>query len=226
MTGGEIGTFVAQARSPASPSRLQAMAPALQEGVLATCAVSAVRTPRQRGFTLFEFLIVIMIISMLGVVALDRLLYYRVVAEKTVVEQTVGTIRSALHLQLANYLVRDRARDIPALSRDNPMNWLAEKPPNYVGEYFDPKPGDIAVGNWYFDMRNRYLVYLVKNGEYFVPAREGAPKWVRYRVKMIYNEADKRVEAGGAKNSAATVDTSNIGGVVLEPVEPGKWKTN
>lgn len=177
------------------------------------------KTNSHCGFTLFEFLIVIMIISILSVVALDRLLYYRVLSEKTVVEQTVGTLRSALHLQLADYIVKGRQGKIPALSRDNPMNWLAEKPPNYVGEYFDAKPGDIAAGNWYFDMRNRQLVYLVENGEYFVPAREGAPKWLRYRVRMIYNDAD-----GGVKGVAETI--GDIGGAVLESVEPGKWKTN
>lgn len=186
--------------------------------------MTARKTNSQHGFTLFEFLIVIMIISTLGVVALDRLLYYRVLSEKTVVEQTVGTLRSALHLQLASYIVRGRQGDIPALSRDNPMNWLAEKPPNYVGEYFDPKPGDIAAGNWYFDMRNRQLVYLVENGEYFVPAREGAPKWVRYQVRMIYNEADKGAKAGTKNPVAETI--GDIGGVVLESIEPGKWRTN
>lgn len=173
----------------------------------------------RRGFTLFEFLIVILIVSILSVAALDRLFFYREVAEKAAIEQTVGTIRSALHLQLASYIVRDKGGEIPGLTGDNPMNWLAEKPYNYMGEYFDPKPGDIAAGNWYFDMRNRYLVYLVEHGEHFVPAREGAPKWVRYQVRLVYNAAK------GAKNLAATVDTSDIGGVVLEPVEPVSWKT-
>jgi len=178
-----------------------------------------------RGFTLFEFLIVMLIVSILGVAVLERLFIYREIAEKVAVEQTVGTIRSALHLQLATYIVRERQGEIPGLTRVNPMSWLAEKPYNYAGEYFDPKPGDIAAGNWYFDMRNRYLVYLVQNGESFVPAREGAPKWLRYQVRMIYNEAEKGETGARTVSKNPAVDIKDIGGVVLEPVESGSWKT-
>lgn len=176
---------------------------------------------RRQGFTLFEFLIVILIISILGVTALERLLFYQGMAEKVAVEQTVGTLRSALHLQLASYIVKGKQREIPGLAQDNPMNWLAEKPYNYAGEYFDPKPGDIAEGSWYFDMRNRYLVYLVQNGQQFVPAREGDPKWMRYQVRLIYNDAEKDEKA--AQNPDVKIE--NLGGAVLAPIDPGSWKT-
>lgn len=160
------------------------------------------------GFTLFELIIVIVIVSFLAAVLFDRVRSYQELAEKAAMEQTAGVIRSALNLQVAERVAKGSVGELTQLARENPMNWLADRPKNYLGEYYDPRPGDVPRGNWYFDLRNRHLVYLVQKGEYFAPGKDDR-KWVRYRVSLVYNRA--------AQTGAA------IEGVVLETIEAYTW---
>lgn len=166
---------------------------------------------RARGFTLIEFLVVIIIISTLAAVLLDRMLFYQEAAEKAAMEQMAGTLRSALHLQIADRLLHGKAADIAALAQDNPMDWLAEQPANYVGVRFAPKPGEVPKGNWYFDLRDKNLVYVVAHGAHFAPDPAGR-KEVRYQVRLVYGR-----EAQASRN------TAEINGVILALVEPYHW---
>jgi prepilin-type N-terminal cleavage/methylation domain-containing protein len=167
-----------------------------------------VRRHRNAGFTLLELMVVVSIIGVLAAVFLDRVLRYQEDAELAAMEQTVGILRSALHLQIAGILTRGAPGDLNKLANQNPMDWLAEKPRNYSGEYFDPKAGQVPPGNWYFDLKDRQLVYLVDRGEHFKPDRDGM-KWVRYRTSLILGEF-----AGHDKE---------VVGVVLAPVRPYHW---
>jgi general secretion pathway protein G len=167
----------------------------------------------QRGFTLFELVTVLVVFSTLVAVLLTRVPKYQELAEKTAMEQTAGAIRSALNIRVASYLAKDRISEIPRLAQENPMNWLVEKPYNYAGEYFDPRPGDVPVGSWYFDLKDRSLVYKVETGEYFAGDIKGR-KQVRYRVVLVYNEPD----------SSATGVKKELGGAVLK-ADPYVWKS-
>ena len=168
----------------------------------------------QRGFTLLELIIVITIVSILATVLLNRLLDYQERSEKDAMEQTAGILRSALHLQVVDLIARDRLGDIPKLLNENPITWLAEKPHNYQGEYFDPAPGQIEPGSWYYDLKARQLVYLVDRGRHFLPDSTGR-KAVRYEVALVYNQ-----ERQAATDIPAT---RQVGGVVLQLAEPYRW---
>lgn len=157
---------------------------------------------------------VISIISILGVAALDRLWFYQEQAEKVVMEQTASILKSALRLQMADLIARQQVRDIPRLAEQNPMDWLAEKPGNYLGELNDPAPGQIAPGSWYFDTRERMLVYAVDHGSHFVPDRQGR-KRVRYRVELVGSPQ--------IKENPEKADSIQIEGVKLAVVEPYRW---
>ena len=170
---------------------------------------------RTHGFTLIEFLVVVIIISTLGAVLLDRMWFYQEVAEKAAMEQLAGTLRSALHLQIADKLIKGKTRAVSSLAEDNPMDWLAEQPANYVGERFAPKPGEVAKGNWYYDLKDRQLVYVVARGGHFVPNRQGR-KEVRFAVRVVY--APKAAQ-GGRENA----DNQEINGVILTLGEPYQW---
>jgi len=113
-------------------------------------------------------------------VLLERALYYQEYAEKTAMESTVENIRTGLRYKVADLILANRMSEIPALADENPMDWLAERPPNYLGE-LDWVPADEPQGQWYFDKRNRELVYTVNNRRHFSPSayREFS---VRYRA--------------------------------------------
>ena len=184
--------------------------PSLAPGVMRRLQTALYDVKQHKGFTLFELIIVIIIISVLGVVLLDRFWRYQEQAEKVAMEQLVGTIKSALSIQVSGLLGKGQLAAVPQLVHENPINWLTEKPGNYLGEYFDPKPGELEAGNWYFDLKDRALVYIPQRHEHFIPAK-GARKWVRYKLALVHNP------------SRGMESPPELGGVVLGITTPYKW---
>lgn len=171
-----------------------------------------VKKKHEAGFTLLELVVVVGLVGILAVVAIDRLLYVREQAEKTVMEQTASILKSALRLQMADLIARQETAKIAGLAGQNPMNWLAEKPGNYLGEFDRAAAPNAPRGSWYFDTTERALVYLVDRGDYFVPDALGR-KQVRYRVVLV----------AGGQVLAESADKSGIDGVTLSLIEPYKW---
>jgi prepilin-type N-terminal cleavage/methylation domain-containing protein len=163
------------------------------------------------GFTLLELAVVVSIIGMLAAVLLNRAQFYQEQAEKAAMEQMLGTLRSALHIQMASLLAKDRVDEIPHLLKQNPMDWLAEQPGNYKGEYFAPKQQDIEPGNWYFDLQSGNLIYSVRNDSHF-RVDKGESNQVRFRTRLVTSPRE---------NTGA--DNKPIEGARLEPVVPYTW---
>lgn len=163
------------------------------------------------GFSLLEFVLVILLVSLLGGVLLDRLQFYQEQTEKAALEQTVGALRNALILQIAERLPRGR-QTLGELVASNPMEWLQTKPEKYLGDRFGPAPGEIPSGCWYFDLRDNTLVYVVV-GRHFV-ANAAGMREIRFQVR---SRAFVPQVAGG------TADNSNIDGLSLVLVEPYQW---
>src|SRR5438045_2255799 len=111
----------------------------------------ATRTP-VGGFSLIEFIVVLVIISIVAAVLLDRVKFYQEHAEKTTMEATAATIQAALHLRMAGYLALGRDRDVAGLVGENPMDWLARKPNNYAGAFDRMGADELPDGIWYYDL--------------------------------------------------------------------------
>jgi prepilin-type N-terminal cleavage/methylation domain-containing protein len=167
------------------------------------------KNARHAGFTLIELAVVISIVALAAGLLLERMLFYREQAEKVAMEQIVGVLRSALHLQVASLLAKNGMNELPKLQGQNPMDWLAEKPTNYVGEYFAPKPQDITKGSWYFDLRQRNLIYSVQTKTHFKKT-QGEPDLISFQVRIV-------------SGKQGTQGQSDVEGVVLDPVVPYTW---
>jgi prepilin-type N-terminal cleavage/methylation domain-containing protein len=167
---------------------------------------TGIKSSRRYGFTLIELAVVASVVGVLAAVLLNRVIFYQEQAEKAAMEQTVAIIRSALHMQTAVRFAKDRAADIPRLLKQNPMDWLSEKPMNYKGEYFAPKPKDLEPGNWYYDIQSGYLIYSIRNETNF-HIDAGEPNQVRFRTRLVTSLQDDKV----------------IEGTTLEPVVPYRW---
>jgi prepilin-type N-terminal cleavage/methylation domain-containing protein len=171
---------------------------------------------RASGFTLFELILVIVLVAVFSGMLLGRFLQYQEMAEKAAMEQTAGAVRSALTIQFAGLITRGKTEDIPKLAALNPMKLLTDAQKNYVGEFYETSAGDIPPGSWYFDLKRRHLVYIVRNGANFVPQEDGA-KEVRYRVSLVYNDWQT-----GSKKT----EPKEVAGIALKEVQPYSWQVN
>jgi len=169
---------------------------------------------RNRGFSLLELIIVVIIVSVLFTVAISRLLDLQVDAERVAMETVAGVLRSAIGIKVAEHIVK---QDVPGLARlagSNPMDRLAEKPGNYLGELDGVDPATLADGNWYFDRQAGVLVYLVRNTGFFRGGFDNPPR-ARFAIRLVY----------GDRNGNGTFDpgSERIEGLKLVPLEPYQW---
>ena len=165
-------------------------------------------TRRQHGFSLFELIVVVVIISLLAVVFARRLAVYQEFAEKAAMDATLSIIKTALQIRLANLIIDNRQADAAELERTNPMEWLAEKPSNYVGLYQEPA----ERGSWYYDQRLLQLVYVPRSADYLRMGERDGDREIRFRTRLIFD----RVQVAG-------MHVNSVTGVALIPVQPYRW---
>lgn len=158
----------------------------------------------ERGFSLLELIIILVIISVLTVLAIDRLLNLRFEAERVGVQSVVSALKSGLYIQFAALAVRGQVDHAAAAAGSNPMLTLTEKPEAYAGEFHGPDPASFAPGTWYFDSRDGALVYIVRFPEQFTSPL-GPPPRLRYKVEPDY-------------------DNNQVRGLKLVPLEAFSWK--
>jgi hypothetical protein len=161
------------------------------------------RGRRGAGFSFLELVIVIVLVSVLLVLAVERLLVLRYEAERTMVTSVIGAMKSGLYIEFAHAAAGGGRMD--NVQGSNPMLRLSERPDSYAGEYFGADPKLFEPGTWYFDTRDRALVYLVRFPEQFVTSLPG-PARLRLAV-----EPDGR---------------DPVRGVRLVALEPYHWKAS
>jgi prepilin-type N-terminal cleavage/methylation domain-containing protein len=139
------------------------------------------RLPK-RGFTLLEFAVTVMVAAALSAFLLNRFDFYREQAEMAATRQLVAALRTALHTRAAQLQASGQGAALHALAEDNPMNWLARKPLDYLGEFDALEPEQIGRSGWVFDVRDKSLVYLLSNAESF---SFGEARLLRFKVKFF-----------------------------------------
>jgi prepilin-type N-terminal cleavage/methylation domain-containing protein len=136
----------------------------------------------QGGFTLLEFALVVVLSSVVSAVVLNRFEFYREQAEMTSARQLVAALRTSLQVRSAQLASNGREQDLQQLAARNPIDLLAWKPANYLGEYYAPDPKQIGQPGWVFDPRDKSLVYLPQNTESF---SFGTSRLLRFKVEFV-----------------------------------------
>ena len=160
----------------------------------------------QQGFKLFELGVASAVFAIFVTVLLQRLSYYQEEAERVAVQQVVTNIKTALDIKLAQGRVPGHTVDLTMLSQQNPLNWLTEKPANYLGEFYAPRDQDVTGGYWYFDRYDKTLVYLLNNRRPFVDA---PLKRLKFKVKLLRLPESPAKPAAGAEMSGVTFEQVN-----------------
>lgn len=173
------------------------------------------RMTANRGFSLLELVIVIVIISVLIVVAISRLIALQEAAERASMESVVGTLRSAIGIRVATHIVKQNIPGLRRLVSTNPMDQLAQLPKNYLGVFDRPDPNTLEDGNWYFDRDKGILVYLVRSKVRFKGGKDNPPR-ARFRIRPVFTDRNR--------NGRYDPGRERIEGLSLSPVEPYTWK--
>jgi prepilin-type N-terminal cleavage/methylation domain-containing protein len=143
------------------------------------------RLSGQRGFSLFELVVVVLLVGVLMSFAIDRLMRMQVDAERVSVQYVIGALESAINLQVAEIVVRQGLDAVRSLEDRNPMSFLSKTPANYIGASDDDATDWQRGSGWYFDLDKKILVYTVNNTDYFRSSVEGRPR-IRLQLKLIY----------------------------------------
>ncbi|TWI69449.1 hypothetical protein IP91_00517 [Pseudoduganella lurida] len=134
-----------------------------------------------RGASLFEFAVAIIIMAVLGGVLLGRVLRYQAEAERTGVNYQVAILRSALASHVMEAGIAADPQQLAAFDGINPVALLQRPPPGYRGEFDHPDDTEMAGGSWYFDRKQRILVYVFSRNETFLDV---LPKKWCFRVEL------------------------------------------
>ncbi len=164
---------------------------------------------KQTGGTLLELAVAGIVIGIIATVFLGYMLRYQEVAEKTVMETTVINMRTGLKWRIAELMVQDKMRDLAVVAQENPINWLAAAPSNYLGEFDNPAPESLQPGSWYYDNGRRQLVYLPDRSYHLKPGPDGE-KIIRFRVTAKTHPGENGAPA-------------RVEGVTLSLVIPYDW---
>ena len=141
-----------------------------------------IRVKTTRGFTLYEFAIVVAITAALSTVLLHRLDGYRRAAEDAAARQTVAALRTALQVEAARH-----PDTLAALAGQNPMRLLARPPADYLGEFALSDTGRTEKNGWVFDPRDKTLVYLTSERERFASGKSELPT---FKVELTRTPAN------------------------------------
>ena len=76
------------------------------------------------GFSQFELVVVVILISILATVALNRMWGWRSEVERTLIKTVSGNLRSALGLETANLALQNKLDQLPKLAGSNPFSLL------------------------------------------------------------------------------------------------------
>jgi general secretion pathway protein G len=145
------------------------------------------RLPDTAGFSLMELAVTGAIIAVLATALLNRVLFYQREAERLAVDQVVTVLRSALQLQLTSLTISGPRGDLVSLTEQNPMDWLEQRPVNYLGPIYAPQVRDVVPGSWYFDKKDKKLVYLFRSGDNFYSRERNQ---LNFKVKLVNNRVN------------------------------------
>jgi prepilin-type N-terminal cleavage/methylation domain-containing protein len=165
---------------------------------------------KPRGFTLIELLVVICVVALLFGIALDRLMRFQELGERTAMEQNLAAINVALTMKFASLVASGRGQAIQKELTANPVDLLARPPENYLGALFMPSAELLPPRSWYFDRASGDLVYVPGRTRYLTEPSD-ATNGLRFRV-VLSDSSPRGVEG-----------VTELRQAFIRPREPYRW---
>ena len=137
----------------------------------------------KRGRIRLELALAAILVLLLAGLLLDRLSAYQAETERVAAKQLISALRTALAVRTTQALARGDEAALLALAQQNPIDWLQERPANYLGEQFSTNKDVLPTGHWYFDRVQRTLVFLPTPHKSF---SAGIQKIQIFKVKLVH----------------------------------------
>lgn len=163
------------------------------------------RTPD--GFSLWELMVVIALVIVLGLAAIENLMPLMGDAERAAHASTRGALQSAIGLESTVRVLESGYSGLHAMHHANPVEWLSAPMGNYAGDIASGAYDEIPPRHWGYDPDAGLLVYRVGFPEFFSGSFM-TPAAIRFRVV---------VERGA--NGVPR-------GVMLKQIDSGRWITD
>ncbi len=166
---------------------------------------------RQRGFTLLELVIAIVVILLLATGSYIRYMALAADAERAAFKGVSGWLRAGLNMEVSGALGRNDMASLEALEMSNPMSLVMkvmEPPSNYLGELSGTEARNAAAGHWYYDLDQRLLAYHVRYNRNLEAIAGTNYNRLYFKLKVSFRPADRN-------------GMLRPGGLRLEPVEQG-----
>jgi hypothetical protein len=138
----------------------------------------------QRGASVIQFSFALVIVGVLMVVLLDRVDFYRELAEKTAMEQLAREMGWALRLRAAELMLANRNDEIGSLDGANPIDATEMQVANYAGTGASAEENAVRAGRWFFNTQTRELVYFPELTSNFVNEASSRPR-VAWRATVV-----------------------------------------
>lgn len=169
---------------------------------------------RQRGFSMFEMMVYILVASILFAAAFNRYRDFPGEAERANFTAILAQLNATVNLQMMRLIASGSWNTAGELEGQNPMGWLLTTPGNYVGAFAGIDEATLPRRIWYFDTSRGQLVYLADDASNLYLLENGQRTQtgsVRFRISNVYGSG---TGSGG----------SNWQGIILAPVVPYEWQ--
>ncbi|TRZ99905.1 MAG: hypothetical protein D4R84_01205 [Rhodocyclaceae bacterium] len=138
---------------------------------------------RLRGFSLFELIVIIVLVMLLLSAAFVRYASLQAVAEESAKDAVLESLRVALALKATELAMREGAAKVRTLEQTNPFDLLSAKLSNYGGEVRES--GDLQPATWYYSPSSGELLYAERWAGGSVPV-PGSSVNHHYRVVVRF----------------------------------------
>lgn len=165
---------------------------------------------QRRGLGRLEFVVVVILISVLIGVFARVLLPLRGQIEATRVARSIAAMQVALGNQLVLEAINGRLEKIAGLEGSNPVALVQTPPGDWRGELAGLDPATLQPGDWAFDSDRGVLVYRVHHEQYFSGDLMHPPRG-EWRIVVLY---------------AGEPHPRNIRGVLLAPLANTAWRAD
>ncbi len=167
-----------------------------------------------RNLSKLEVISVVCVLLILFNVFLGKVLKIFINAERSMVENTLINMNTALRFHALHYQIKGDNLSLKAMDGMNPVevmtaapddglqgyaelsssgkikSMLIKPPVNYAGEFSGENAQQVPKGRWYFDPAERSLVYHVRSTGLFRSNVIGTER-LRYSVRLLYDDVDQ-----------------------------------